>query len=269
MPDHDAEDALDAVHSGGGTDDDGHLEEAPPPALIPDTVLVVGAHPDDIDFGCSGTIATWVDAGSDVHYVVLTDGQAGGFEPDRPRDEIPGVRRAEQRAAAEALGVSPASVRFLGHMDGELTVTLDLRRDLSRVIREVRPDRLVCQSPVRDLASMYGSHPDHLAAGEATLCAVYPDARNPFAHPTLLAEEGLEPHAVAEVWIVQGPDADTVVDITDVFDRKLAAIRAHASQLPEPGRLEERLRGWNGGVAEQAGLPDGRLAERFQVLDTR
>src|SRR5437764_14652318 len=102
-----------------------------------DRVLVVSAHPDDVDFGASGTIAGWSKAGVEVTYAIVTNGDAGGFDPDVPRSEIPAIRQAEQRAAAEAVGV--VDVRFLGYVDGELTVTLDLRRDLSRVIRQVRP----------------------------------------------------------------------------------------------------------------------------------
>src|SRR5438477_8725011 len=119
-------------------------------------ILVVTAHPDDVDFGVAGSVATWTDRGIDVSYCVVTDGDAGGFDPDVPRSEIPAIRQAEQRAAAEAVGVW--DVRFLGYVDGELTVTHDLRRDLSRVIRQVRPQRLLCQSPERNWARLPASH---------------------------------------------------------------------------------------------------------------
>ncbi len=138
-------------------------------------VLVVTAHPDDVDFGAAGTVATWTDAGYEVTYCIVTDGDAGGFDPDVPRSEIAGIRQAEQRAAAAEVGVT--DVRFLGYPDGRLYVTHELRRDISRVIREVRPQRVVTQSPDRNYARIYASHPDHLATGEAVLCAVYPDAR--------------------------------------------------------------------------------------------
>ena len=105
--------------------------------------LVITAHPDDVDFGAGGTIAAWTDAGVDVTYCVITDGDAGGFDPTVPRSEIPGIRRAEQEAAAKVLGVD--DVRFLGYPDGRLTVSIELRRDVSRVIRQVRPQRVVCQ----------------------------------------------------------------------------------------------------------------------------
>ena len=130
-----------------------------------------------------GTIATWTRAGVEVTYCIVTDGDAGGFDPLVPRSEIPGIRRAEQRAAAAVVGVS--DVRFLGYVDGELAVSHDLRRDISRVIRQVRPQRMLVQSPERNWKRIQASHPDHLAAGEAAIQAVYPDARNPFAHPAL------------------------------------------------------------------------------------
>jgi LmbE family N-acetylglucosaminyl deacetylase len=129
---------------------------------------------------------------------------------------------------------------------------------------------MVIPSPHRDLRNVYVSHPDHQAAGEAALCAIYPDARNPFAYPELLAEEGLAAHTVPEVWVRSANDrADHYVDITDTFDRKLAALRAHASQTAHMTTLEERLRAWGARQAQAAGLPAGRLAEGYLVLDTR
>ena len=228
--------------------------------------LVVTAHPDDVDFGAGGTIAAWSDAGVAVTYCIVTDGDAGGFDPSVPRAEIPAIRRAEQEAAAKVLGVD--DVRFLGHPDGRLTVTIELRRDISRVIREVRPQRLVCQSPQRSFARIYASHPDHLAAGEAALCAVYPDARNPFAHPELLADEGLDPWAVAEVWLMTSDVPDRYVDVTATFERKVAALRCHESQMTDPDAMEERVRTWLGAQAVRGELPHGHLAETFLVLDT-
>jgi LmbE family N-acetylglucosaminyl deacetylase len=225
--------------------------------------LVITAHPDDVDFGAAGTVAGWTVGGVDVTYCVVTDGDAGGFDPAVPRSEIGGIRRAEQKAAAAEVGVS--DVRFLGYADGRLEVSMDLRRDIARVIREVRPQRVVCQSPQRHMVRIPASHPDHLAAGEAALCAIYPDARNPFAFPDLA---DLEAWSVAETWVMGMERANRYVDITDVFDRKLAALRAHASQHPDPGALDGLLRGWNGGNATAGGLPAGRMAEAFWVLET-
>lgn len=237
------------------------------PEYVVERVLVVVAHPDDLDFGAGGTIATWTDEGLDVSYCVVTDGDAGGFDPDVPRSEIGGIRQAEQRAAAKELGVE--DVVFLGYPDGQLVVSLDLRRDISRVIRQKRPHRVVLQSPERNWERIYASHPDHLAAGEAALCAVYPDARNPFTHLELAAE-GLEAWTVGEVWVMStGASANRYVDVTDVFDRKVAALRAHASQTEHMEDLEGMLRMWLSFNAKAAGLAEGRLAEAFRVLDTR
>jgi LmbE family N-acetylglucosaminyl deacetylase len=228
-------------------------------------ILVVTAHPDDVDFGAAGSVARWVEEGHDVSYCIVTDGDAGGFDPSVPRTEIPSIRRAEQLAAAKAVGVE--DVHFLGYPDGRLTVSIELRRDISRVIRQVRPERVVSPSPERNFARIYASHPDHLAAGEAALCAVYPDSRNPFAHPELAAE-GLEAHSVAEVWMMAAPEPDVFVDITDHFEAKLSALLCHESQLTDPSAIDGLLRGWAAGLARAAGLPEGRLAEGFRRIVT-
>lgn len=230
-------------------------------------VLVVVAHPDDVDFGAGGTIATWTEAGIEVSYCVITDGDAGGFDPAVPRDQIGGIRQAEQRAAGKELGVE--DVTFLGYPDGRLEVSMDLRRDISRVIRQKRPHRVLCQSPERNWQRIHASHPDHLAAGEAALCAVYPDARNPFTHVEL-AGEGLEAWTVGQVWVMAAPnDANNhIVDVTDVFPRKVAALRAHESQTGHMDDLEGLLTTWLTINATNAGLAEGRLAEAFRVIDT-
>jgi LmbE family N-acetylglucosaminyl deacetylase len=228
-------------------------------------VLVVVAHPDDPDFAAAGTVATWVDQGVEVTYCLVTDGDAGGHDPSVPREQIPALRRAEQTAAAKEVGVE--TLIWLGYPDGQVTVSLALRRDIARVIRQVRPQRVVSPSPERSYTRVFASHPDHLAVGEATLCAVYPDARNPFAFPELAAE-GLEAHLVGEVWLMAPPDADTFVDVTDAFDRKVAALRRHVSQTAGMDDLPGMLRGWMGATAAQGGLPPGRLAESFRVIDT-
>lgn len=229
-------------------------------------VLVVAAHPDDVDFGAAGTVAGWVDAGVEVRYVLATRGDSGGFD-DTPRADMPALREAEQRAAAKAVGVE--DVVFLdGYTDGALYVTHDLRRDITREIRRFRPDRVLTQSPLRRWDRIGPGHPDHLAAGEATMCAVYPDARNPFAHASLLGTEGLEAWTVGEVWFMAGPDPDHPVDVTDTFDRKVAALRAHVSQTSHLDDLEGMLRGWLGANAKAAGLADGRLAEAYTIIRT-
>ncbi len=228
-------------------------------------ILVITAHPDDVDFGAAGTIANWTDAGVEVTYCVITDGDAGGFDPSIPRSEIGPMRRREQTAAAKEVGVE--HLVFLGYSDGRLEVTLELRRDLARVIRQVRPQRVVCQSPERNFQRIFASHPDHLAAGEATLCAVYPDARNDFTF-TELFDEGLRAWAVSEVWIMGGPKPNRVVEVSAQVDRKIRALLCHESQHPDPAGMQQRVRGWLDATAQAHGLGPGRAAEVFQVVAT-
>jgi LmbE family N-acetylglucosaminyl deacetylase len=242
-------------------------QSVPLPDSEIERVLVVVAHPDDVDFGAAGTVATWTDAGIEVAYCMVTSGDAGGFD-DTPRERMPALREAEQRAAAQSIGVK--DVTFLGYPDGQLAPSHELRRDISRQIRRVRPQRVLCQSPERNYLRIGASHPDHRAAGTATLDAVYPDARNPFAHPELIAAEGLAEWVVPEVWIMAAPPEllNTWIDITDVFDRKVAALRAHASQTTHMDDLPGLLRRWTAANASAGGLPEGRLAEVFQVIST-
>jgi LmbE family N-acetylglucosaminyl deacetylase len=229
-------------------------------------VLVVTAHPDDVDFGFAGTVATMTDAGITVTYCIVTDGDAGGSETGIPREEMSALRRDEQTAAAAVVGVD--DLHFLGHPDGRVESTLDLRRDISRVIRRVRPDRVMMQSPVLNLDRIYGSHPDHIAAATAALAAVYPDARNRWAHPELEAE-GLEPWTVPQAWLgAGGPDLTHFVDITDTVERKIQALLCHKSQLPAPEAMGELIRGWASMNAAAAALPEGRYAEAVRVVNT-
>jgi LmbE family N-acetylglucosaminyl deacetylase len=229
-------------------------------------VLVITAHPDDVDFSAAGTIAGWTDRGIEVTYCIVTDGDAGGFDPSVARTAIAGIRRQEQTAAAKEVGV--LDLVFLGYPDGQLVATLELRKVISRVIRQVRPQRVLLQCPERNFARIYASHPDHLAAGEAALCAVYPDARNPFTFTDLLDDEGLEPWAVPEVWMMGGPNPGRVVDVTAQLERKIAALRCHASQHTDPDAMADRVRAWLAANATSYGLPAGSYAEAFQVIDT-
>jgi LmbE family N-acetylglucosaminyl deacetylase len=229
-------------------------------------ILVITAHPDDVDFGAAGTVARWTDAGIEVVYCVVTDGDAGGSDAAISRPEMAVLRRYEQTEAAGRVGVH--DLRFLGYPDGRVEPTLGLREDLARVIRQVRPDRVLCPSPERDYVRPGISHPDHRAVGSAALDAVYPDARNPFAFPALLADEGLKAWTVREVWVNGTSSPTRYVDVTGTFDRKIAALRAHASQVGGRDDLEELMRRRLAAVAAQGGLPEGSLAEAFRVIDT-
>ncbi|MHA3703674.1 PIG-L deacetylase family protein [Jatrophihabitans sp. YIM 134969] len=222
--------------------------------------LVVVAHPDDIDFSCAGTVARMTDAGIAVTYLLATRGDQGGFD-DTPREEIGPLREREQRAAAAEVGVE--DVRFLDERDGHVEPSLALRAGISRVIRQVRPELVVTHNPEWNWDAMPANHPDHMAVGEATTRAVYPDARNPFAFPELLQDEGLEAWTVHELWVLGLQPSNHVVDITEQLPRKIAALGAHASQTAHAD-IPQLLEGWNGGIAREAGLGTGRYAENFR-----
>jgi LmbE family N-acetylglucosaminyl deacetylase len=232
---------------------------------VPERILVVFAHPDDVDFGAAGSVARWTDAGAVVTYCVVTDGDAGGSDPSVSREQMRAIRRKEQEDAAAEVGVK--DVVWLGYPDGQVEATLALRKDIARVIRQVRPQRVLAPSPDRMWDRIFASHPDHLAVGEAAICAVYPDARNPFAFPEL-AEAGLEAHTVGEVWVMAAPGSDTYVDVTETFDRKIAALRRHVSQIRDSDGIGDFVRSWLAENGRRAGWVDGRLAESFRRIVT-
>jgi LmbE family N-acetylglucosaminyl deacetylase len=246
--------------------DDAGLDSDGPDAGGVERILVVTAHPDDVDFGAAGSVATWTDADITVSYCICTDGDAGGADTGIPRVEMPTVRREEQTKAAAVVGVT--DLHWLGFPDGALEYSLELRKAISRVIRITKPDRVVCQSPDRLLTRIYASHPDHLAAGAATISAVYPDSRNAWSFPELFEHEGLAPHSVPEIWLMAREAPDRFVDTTDVIDRKVEALLCHRSQMSAPDRIPEMMRDWGRMVAERAGFGPDRTAEGFERIDT-
>jgi len=263
-------------------------------------VLVVTAHPDDCDFGAAGTIALWTAKGIKVSYCICTNGDQGGEDPNVPRDEMPKIRQREQREAGVAVGVT--DITFLNYRDGWLVPTIELRKDIVRQIRISKPDRMVIQSPERnwdrlfsshpdhmaageaaiqavypdsrnafayeDLLKVEASHPDHMAAGEAAIQAVYPDSRNAFAFEDLLKVEGLEPWRVKEVWVTSTNNPDHYVDITTTFDKKMKALHAHVSQTAHNENLENMVREWGERNAQANNLPAGSVAEVFKIVNT-
>ncbi|MFI7637741.1 PIG-L deacetylase family protein [Nonomuraea sp. NPDC049400] len=229
-------------------------------------VLVVTAHPDDVDFGAAGSVALFVDKGVEVTYLLVTDGDAGGNERTLDNSGMAELRRTEQRTAAKAVGVT--DVRFLGYSDGQVVPSLELRRDISRVIRQVRPDLVITHHPDRNYHHVAPSHPDHRAVGGSALDAVYPDARNPYAFPELLKDEGLEAWTVREVWLNGGSTPNHWVDITEAMDRKLAALQSHVSQIAHVEGFVDFVKTRFATWAEQAGFPAGHYAEAFQVVPT-
>jgi len=227
-------------------------------------VLGVFAHPDDPDFGAGGTFAKLVKDGAHVTYAIVTDGSQGGEDPKQKDSELVAIREKEQKAAARVLGVK--KVEFLGYKDGHLSPDLKLRHDIVRMIRKYKPELVITHTPGRVLdGPMGGSHPDHLAVGEATLAAVYPDSRNPRAFRSLL-KEGLQPHVVKEVWIPFWTSGDHLVDISSTLDLKIAALRKHKSQVSKPGQewdFEKFMRKRHREVGKKGGY---KYAESFKRI---
>jgi len=220
-------------------------------------VLVVTAHPDDAEFHFGATIAMLAGGGADVSYIVCSDGGQGGESADD--DGLTATRAAEQRAAASVLGVR--QVTFLGLPDGRLVADLDLRQAITAELRRHRPSLVLTHFPRRVLdIPVEASHPDHIAVGEATLCAVYPDCGNPHAFPEL-ARAGLAAHHVDEVWVPGYERPNHVVDATPFMDTKLAAIRCHASQLD--GGPPDWVREWMRYIGRESGY---EFAENFHRI---
>jgi LmbE family N-acetylglucosaminyl deacetylase len=199
------------------------------------SVLVVMAHPDDAEFGCGGTIAKWAAAGKEINYVLCTSGDKGSSDPAISPVMLAQTRRVEQVNAARTLGAR--EVVFLSYDDGTLRNTLELRRDIARQIRRFKPDAVICQDPtMRFGGHRYINHPDHRAAGDACLDAVYPSARDPHVFPELMVE-GFEPHKVREVFMSTMQNPDIWIDVSECFERKLEGLRQHTSQVGS--RFEE------------------------------
>ncbi len=198
---------------------------------LPRRAMVVVAHPDDAEFMVAGTAARWARAGAELIYVVVTRGDKGSDDPEMTPERLAEIREAEQRAAAEIIGVS--EVRFLGYPDAYLQYTLDLRRDIAREIRRYRPEIVVTFDPTtRFLRDTYPNHPDHRVTGDATVDAVFPAARDRLTFPELL-QEGLQPHKVLELWLGATDRPNFWVDIGETLDVKRRALLAHPSQLDE------------------------------------
>ena len=223
---------------------------------VPESAMVIVAHPDDAEFTMAGTVAAWTRAGCRMTYVLCTDGNAGSHEPGMTREKLAEIRRAEQRAACATLGVQ--DVVFLGYDDGQLQPTLDLRRDLVREIRKAKPEVVLTSDPTRFFSSdRYINHPDHRAAGQAALDAVAPAC----AMPLLWPEVG-RPHRVNRVYVYGNDQANVWVDVSETIDQKIAALKKHASQMGEWDPTE-RIKGWSSEVGSEKGLA---YAEKFRVI---
>ena len=218
--------------------------------------MVIVAHPDDAEFTMAGTVAAWTQAGCRVTYVVCTDGNAGSHEPGMTRERLAEIRRAEQTAACATLGV--AEVLFLGYDDGLLQPTLELRRDLVRTIRQQKPEVVLTSDPTRFFSGEYYiNHPDHRAAGQAALDAVAPACSMPLLWP-----EAGEPHRVHKVYVYGNSEPNVWIDIAGTIERKIAALKQHASQMGDWDPTE-RIMEWSAEVGKDKGLAH---AESFRVI---
>ncbi len=228
----------------------------------PQHILVVLAHPDDPEFFCGATVARWTTAGHRVSYCLLTCGEKGTQDRAIPSDELCSLRQSEQIAAAAVLGVH--EVRFLNYPDGYLLPDLELRRDITRVLRQEQPDVVVTCDPTNLYVSdTYLNHPDHRAAGQATLDAVFPAARDHLNFIELWRDENLEPHIAREVWVAGPKEANIDLDVTQHWGTKLQALLEHKSQISDPAQLEERLRSRH---TQDSTLENPRYEEHYRRL---
>lgn len=226
-----------------------------------DRVMVIVAHPDDAEFTVAGTMARWAREGKEIFLVLCTDGSRGSNDPECTPDELVAIRQAETAAAAALLGVK--EVVNLCYEDGTLQPTLALRRDLTRVIRRYRPDIVICSDPTRRYhGDGYLNHPDHRAAGDAALDAVFPSAGTRYIFPELLIE-GLEPHDVKELYLHGADTPNTWIDITETIDLKIEALKKHASQVGDFEELDKWIRDW---AAENGRAQGIACAEAFKKM---
>lgn len=223
-------------------------------------VLAIAAHPDDIEFACAGTIALWVDQGADVTYCIVTDGSTGTQDAALVGAPLTEIRRKETIAAAAAVGVS--KVEFLGYRDGYVEPTLDLRRDVARVFRRVKPHRMMVMDPQPLPGGWFVNHPDHRAVAQASLDVTLTAGTTPGHFPELI-DEGLEPWQGLRETYVMGPGGgETAIDISSTIDRKIEALRCHASQLGD-WDPSEMIQAWSAENGKAHGLAH---AELFHVL---
>jgi LmbE family N-acetylglucosaminyl deacetylase len=224
-------------------------------------VLVVSAHPDDIEFGCAGSVAVWVNEGAEVTYVIVTDGSTGTTDTTIVGGRLAEIRREESIKAAKIVGVD--DVRFLGYRDGYVEYTLDLRRDVAREFRRARPDRFVVMDPQILPGGWFVNHPDHRAVGQASLDITITAGTTPGHFPELL-EEGLEPwRGLKEIYITGPGGGETAVDVTSVIDKKVEALKAHHSQVGDWDGLDDMIRGWMKVNGTEHGM---EYAELFHLI---
>lgn len=233
--------------------------------LIPKVVLGVAAHPDDLDFGAAGTMAKFVREGAEVYYLILTDGGSGSEDREMTPARLRDLRRDEQRNAGNALGLK--NVFFCDYADGTLACAMEVKCDIVRYIRRLRPDTVVTWDPTLIYSAHRGiiNHPDHRASGQAALDAVFPLARDHMSFPELLRNEGLEPHKVEHLLMMNFDSHNFAVNITETIDTKFQALSQHASQFRDFEAERERLTKWASDIGGAYGYPYGEGFVRIDI----
>lgn len=222
-------------------------------------ILVILAHPDDPEFFCGATLAQWALDGHHIAYCLLTKGDKGTNEQFPDNQQLSCLRMDEQRNAASVIGVQ--DITFLNNPDGYLQPTLDLRKQIVRIIRQKRPDIVVSCDPTNYyMRDVYINHPDHRAAGQAVIDAVFPAAQNPDFFPELQDEEGLQPHHVQEVWLSLPKEPNVIFNVTDTWQIKLSALHEHKSQIGDVGKFDQRMLERR---SEESTRQDPRFEESF------
>lgn len=228
------------------------------------TILVILAHPDDPEFFCGATMARWANLGHHISYCLLTKGDKGVREGIVDPIHLAQTREVEQKRAAGILGVE--AVQFLGFQDGYLVPDLAARKEVVRVIRKLRPDVVVSCDPTYIFGESNINHPDHRAAGQIVVDAIFPAAGNPLYFPELMEDEGLQPHNVKEVWLSVTGQPNAVIDVTENWDKKIQALHCHETQISDMNQLDERLRGRH---TLDSTIDHPRYEEKFRRLKLR
>lgn len=229
------------------------------------TVLGVFAHPDDPEFFAGGAFAKWAADGAEITFVIATSGDKGSADPDMTQQRLAEIREGEERQAAAALGVK--DVVFLRYKDGELFPTLELRRDITRMIRLKKPDVVVTLDPTRWYGSRGINHPDHRAIGAATLEAIFPTARDRLNFIEHERDEGLDTHKVSTVYIAGAVEPNLTLDVTDAVERQIESLRAHKTQIADMDKMAENIRKRSLDPNSPPEYP--RRIERFHVINMR
>ena len=235
----------------------------------PKNAMIVVAHADDAEYGCSGTVAMLTNLGIEVTYVICTDGSKGSSDPDMTSAKLIELRKEEQLDAAKVLGLK--DVVFLNYPDSYLEPSLNLRHDIAQEIRRYKPNIVITTYPSRNFSTHHGigGHPDHIAAGEATLSAVFPTARDRLTYPDMI-KKGLIPHNVEEVWVMGAPDTNLWIDVTSYINTSFKALSQHRSQVQSFTKKDglKRMKDWRQHIASKTSFTYAESFKRIIMEDS-